>query len=368
MKNLLYLVFITGYILSAYPQKDTALYIFIGHPRSDDRDYQHVLETVEKIDYSKYELILLGGDLTWNTSREWSTLQYCDSIFNLGDENTHLAIGNHDLDNVSDLLEFTGKPRFYAFSHNNIAFIVIDTEISTPDITDEQLELIRNVADTIETSDYLVLIQHRILWMVGVDELSHLMDSVAASTRNLSSTNFYNEVYPNLLKARNNGVQVLCLAGDRTDINIVYSPEDSIQFVASGMVGTFADENNYAVLLTHNLDSGKLDFDFISLSEIDTVSPVIPSPVPESDIMLKGFNVYPNPVKDILHINSEIDIKHDLYIELLEINGVKITGFTLKKGFKDTGIDFSGFSPGLYIIRIIYGSNSLSRKILVNDH
>jgi hypothetical protein len=364
MKKILYVIFIVGSFLSAYTQKDTALYIFIGHPRSDDRDYQHVLKTVEKIDYSKYELILLGGDLTWNTSSQWSTLQYCDSIFNLGGENTHLAIGNHDLDNVADLLEFTKKPRFYTFSHNNITFIVLDTEISTPDITGDQLELIQNLADTIVTSDYLVLIQHRILWMVGVDELIHLKDSVAASTRNLNNTNFYDTVYPNLQKAKQNGVKVLCLAGDRTDINIEYSPEDSIQFVASGMVGTFADENNYAVLLTHNLDSGKLDYDFISLSEIDTVSPVIPSEIPGIDGLYQTINIYPNPVKDILHIYCEINITHDVYIELLDISGAKITGFTLKKGAEVTEIDLAGLSPGVYIIKITNNSNILTRKIL----
>jgi hypothetical protein len=366
MKNILLLVLIVGYFMSVYTQEDTALYIFIGHPRSDDRDFQHVLETVKKIDYSKYELILLGGDLTWNTSRQWSTLQYCDSIFNLGDDNTHLAIGNHDMDNVGDLLEFTKKPRFYAFSNNNITFLVLDTEISTPDITGEQLELIQNVADTIETSDYLVLLQHRILWMVGVDELSHLKDSVAASTRNLNSTNFYDDVYPNLQKAKQNGVEVLCLAGDRTDINIEYSPEDSIQFVASGMVGTFSDENNYAVLLTHNLGSGKLDYDFISLSEIDTIASIPPSAVPETNVLFQGINIYPNPVKDILHIYSEVDITHDVYIEILDISGVQVTGFILKKGFKGTDINIADFLPGVYIIRITDDSNSLTRKLLIN--
>jgi hypothetical protein len=366
MKNILLLVLIVGYFMSVYTQEDTALYIFIGHPRSDDRDFQHVLETVEKIDYSKYELILLGGDLTWNTSRQWSTLQYCDSIFKLGDDNTHLAIGNHDMDNVGDLLEFTKKPLFYAFSNNNITFLVLDTEISTPDITGEQLELIQNVADTIETSDYLVLLQHRILWMVGVDELSHLKDSVAASTRNLNSTNFYDDVYPNLQEARNNGVEVLCLAGDRTDINIEYSPEDSIQFVASGMVGTFADENNYAVLLTHDLDSGRLNYDFVALSEIDTIASIPPSAVPETNVLFQGINIYPNPVEDILHIYSEIGFKHNVYIELLDVSGVKIKGFNLKKGAEVIEINTAYLSPGVYIIRITNDSNILTRKILIN--
>jgi len=361
------MVLVAGSFLSVYAQGDTALYIFIGHPRSDDRDYQHVLKTVEKIDYSKYELILLGGDLTWNTSREWSTLQYCDSIFNLGDENTHLAIGNHDLDDAASLLEFTGKPRFYTFNHNNITFIVLDTEISTPDITGDQLGLIQNVADTIKTSDYLVLLQHRILWMVGVDDLSHLMDSVAASTRNLSRTNFYDEVYPNLQKARNNGVEVLCLAGDRTDINIVYSPEDSIQFVASGMVGTFADENNYAILLTHNLDSGKLDYEFIALSEIDTVSSVPPSAIPGIDGLYQGINIYPNPVKDILRICNQNDVTQKVSIELMDVSGTKIKELTLRSGFNSVDFDLSDFSPGVYILRIRNDSEIMTRKILKEE-
>jgi hypothetical protein len=364
MKNILFLVFIAGYFLSAYPQEDTALYLFIGHPRDDDRILQHVLKTVEKIDYSKYELILLGGDLTWNTSREWSTLEYCDSIFNLGDENTHLAIGNHDLDNVASLLEFTKKPRFHAFSNNNITFLVLDTEISTPDITGDQLELIQNVADTIETSDYLVLLQHRILWMVGVDDLSHLMDSVAASTRNLSNTNFYDDVYPNLQKAKHNGVEVLCLAGDRTDINIMYSPEDSIQFLASGMKETFSDENNFAILLTHNLDSGKLGYEFIALSEIDTVSSVPPSAVPETNILFQGLSIYPNPVKDFLQICSQTDITQKVYFDLLDVSGTKINGLILSNAFNNAEIDLSGFSPGVYFVRISNNNKIITRKIL----
>ena len=365
MKHIFVLIFIVSSYLSAYTQEDTALYIFIGHPRSDDKTYQHVLEKVEKIDYSKFDLILLGGDLTWNTSQDRSTLEYCDSIFNLGDENTHLATGNHDKDDITSLLEFTGKPRFYSFSYNNITFLVLDTEISTPDFTGDQLELIQNVTDTIETSDHLVLLHHRILWMVGVDDLSHLMDSVAASTRNLSSTNFYDEVYPNLQKAKHNGVEVLCLAGDRTDINIEYTPEDSIKFLGSGMVGTFTDENNYAILFTHILDSGKLDWEFIALSEIDTISPDIPSSARKNNVLFQGFNIYPNPAGDILRIRSQTGIEQEIFIEVLDISGTKIKEFTFKNGFVSTDIDLSGYLSGVYFMRIGNNHKIITRKIIL---
>ena len=108
-KNLLYSLFILLTFAShaLLAQADTIQYLFMGHPRYDDREHEYVLKTVEKLDYSKFELLLLGGDLTWNTSELISTLEYCDAIFNLSDTKTHLAIGNHDIDNITRLLSFT---------------------------------------------------------------------------------------------------------------------------------------------------------------------------------------------------------------------------------------------------------------------
>jgi len=56
---------------------DTVKYLFLGHPRYDDKN-EYVIEKVEKLDYKSYDLLLLGGDLTWNTSELISTLAYCD--------------------------------------------------------------------------------------------------------------------------------------------------------------------------------------------------------------------------------------------------------------------------------------------------
>lgn len=362
MKTLFSLIFIVFSCLSANSQEDSVLYLFMGHPRDDDKINERLLKTVEKIDYSKFSLLLLGGDLTWNTSAEVSTLEYCDSILNLGDENTHLAIGNHDKDNITSLLEFTHKPRFYAFSKNNITFLVLDTEISTPNFSGDQLALIQNVADTIEISDYLILLQHRIFWMVGNNDLAYLLDSVGQSTRNLGTTNFYDDVYPNLQKVKSRGVEVLCLAGDRTDLNIEYCPEDSIQFLASGMKGTYTDENNYTILLTHNLTSGKLDWEFLALSEIDTVNP--PVVVPQINTSLQGLNIFPNPFQDVFRISKTTGVEQRIFIEVLDLKGIKITEATLENGHNNINIDLTGFSPGVYFIRLSDRRGIVTRKIL----
>ena len=321
MKKLPSLLIILFPFFHAFSQSDTVRYLFMGHTRDDNRDYEHVLKTIEKIDYTKYCLTLLGGDLTWNTSAERSTLEYCDKIFHLGSDSTHLSTGNHDLDNLSLLLEFTKKPRFYAITRNNIVFVIMNTEVSSPDIKDEQLAMIQNVADSIEKADYLVIIHHRILWMVGVPELAYLMDSVAASTKNLTHTNFYSDVYPLLQKVKNKGIEILCLAGDRTDVNITYYPEDSITFLASGMRGTAPDDSNYAIVLTQVLSKDSLEWNYVNLSNMDTLaeSPVISTLNERTGN--GSMEIFPNPTPGIVNVWLKDFQNEKMQLEILNQNG-----------------------------------------------
>jgi hypothetical protein len=340
----------------------------MGHPRDDDREHEYVLKTVEKLDYSKFDLLLLGGDLTWNTSELVSTMDYCDTIFNLGDPDTHLAIGNHDMDNINRLLSYTKKERFYSFSRNNLTFIVLDTELSTPDISGTQLDLIKAVADTIKHSDYLVLIHHRILWMADNPDLAHLRDSVASSSRNLSSSNFLNEVYPELQKVKNKGIPVYCIAGDRTDINIEYSIEDSIQFIASGMVGTFPDEDNYAVVLTHYTEEPLLEYEFVPLSEMDTVAESSTQATNHFYKSTLGFHMYPNPSPGKIIIQFE-PVNEAMIAEIYTLQGVKIMELGIPENRNIITVDMTSLENGLYQVCIRNDHVSRTEKLfLFNTH
>ena len=62
---------------SVNAQTDTVKYLFLGHPRYDDKN-EYVIKKVEKLDDERYDLLLLKEDLTWNTSALISTLDYCD--------------------------------------------------------------------------------------------------------------------------------------------------------------------------------------------------------------------------------------------------------------------------------------------------
>jgi len=84
--------------------------------------------------------------------------------------------------------------------------------------------------------------------MIGNDNLDSLLSLVGGSTRDISLTNFYTDIYPLLLNVEEKGIDVVCIAGDRTNINIEYITTDSIQFIATGMKPAQSDSNNYVVI------------------------------------------------------------------------------------------------------------------------
>ena len=361
-----FIIFVTFSSNALKAQTDTIQYLFMGHPRLDDRENEFVLKTVENLDYSKFELLLIGGDLTWHTSELTSTLEYMDCIFDLGGPNTFLAMGNHDNDNLDRLLSYTKKDRFYSFSRNNLTFIVLDTELSTPSITGAQLDIIKTVADTIKNSDYLVIVHHRIIWMADNPDLAHLKDSVAASSKNLSSSNFFPVVYPELQKVKNKGIPVYCIAGDRTNINIEYSKEDSIQFIASGMVGTYPDSANYTVVLTHIPNEHLLTYEFVPLSEMDTIKRVCEPNTSANNISI-DCRIYPNPCSNQLFVQLSEPMHNIVKAELISPFGKKIFETNIPQDKKSILFDTSSLKSGLYIIRISDNQKSYTKKLFVVD-
>jgi hypothetical protein len=294
-------------------------------------------------------------------------MDYCDNIFNLGDPDTRLAIGNDDRDNISRLLAYTKKERFYSFSRNNLTFVVLDTELSTPDISGSQLDLVKAVADTIRHSDYLVLILHRILWMADNPDLAHLKNSVASSSRNLYSSNFLSELYPELQKVKSKGIPVYCIAGDRTDINIEYSIEDSIQLIASGMVGTFPDENNYAVVLTHYPGEHLLEYDFVPLSEMDTIAEVSTQTAYLPDKPGFGFRIYPNPSPGQIIIEFDEPVGEAVEIEVFSLQGTKILEFCIPENRNTIAIDMTSLDYGLYHVCVRNDHVFRTEKIFLSN-
>ena len=238
------------------------------HPRSENRTVQSVLPEIEKIDFSLYDMTLLGGDLTYYTSIDRTSMDYLDKLFNLKSQNTLWTMGNHDLNNRSLIQEYTGRPSYFSYYRDGITFVVLDVELNASGLTKSlisgaQLDWLKTISDTISKSDYMLILHGRLLWMIGNDDFKTRLDSVAESTKQLVTTNFYPDVFPLLQNVKAKGIPVICLGGDKSKIDNDYSPEDSIHFLASTMAPEFTDDQNHVMVFTYNKTAKEMSWKYV---------------------------------------------------------------------------------------------------------
>ena len=103
---------------------------------------------VERIDFSRYDLRLLGGDYAPSGTGSRSTVDYLDAILDLSNPNVLAALGNHDTSHKSYFNDATGRPSYYAFQTNGIAFVVLDTTDDGNDILGGELAMVHNTVNT----------------------------------------------------------------------------------------------------------------------------------------------------------------------------------------------------------------------------
>ena len=99
---------------------------------------------------------------------------------------------------------------------------------------------------------------------------------------------------------------------------------------------------------------------------IDSTALIINNPsnpcvgINESFVNLKNFKVYPNPVSNILHIESEIQLEAETEIEITNTLGQTV----LKQGFNKE-IDLASLSSGYYILKVISAMFSMFSMFLM---
>jgi hypothetical protein len=341
-------------------QSDSLLkFIFVPHPRSEDRTNQSVYPGILNIDFTNYDVRMLGGDITYSTSKDSATLAYCDNLFNIGSPNTLWSLGNHDVQsgNRSLIKKFTGRESFYSYGRDGVTFIVLDTELDANGfantfIKDEQLQMVQSVCDSITESSVLILLLHRFMWMINNDYFKTMLtDSIAASSRSMDTTNFYSDIYPLLQEVKNKGIKVLVFGGDKSKINIAYSPEDSITFYAARLADDLPDSINNVIILDYNLRSKKITYNFIPLSEM------IASVVQEPSQLPLGFALsqnYPNPFNPTTNIEFYIPGSGFVSLKVYDILGRKVAILVdeyMPGGNYEVEWDGSYLSGGVYFYR-----------------
>ena len=85
-----------------------------------------------------------------------------------------------------------------------------------------------------------------------------------------------------------------------------------------------------------------------------------------ADDALVDIQMYPNPVLDRLYIGNSGDNTIEIDIELIDSKGVRL--FRYIDVLLDVGcihsVDMSSFAPGVYYIRLMYGEETKTMKIL----
>jgi predicted phosphohydrolase len=263
-------------------------YLFIGHPRGDvppRGPSQVVQRPLEHLDYTEYDLLMLGGDLTWDSSLNPATAAtYLDTIFDLHEPSRFLALGNHDAYYRPNISRVTGRPASYAFKTNSITFMVLDTTDTGHNIQGSKLTMLRNTVASLSNCTHLIVISHHFIWMADYAPLAHLKHDprIAVTSRSLSGLNFYSEVYPELLHAQTNGVQVIWLSGDRTgdigqEFHIEHTTSNGIHYLAAGLKEQLPEDKKSVIIFEHDEQRGELTWEFTHVSELPRkdVSPVI---------------------------------------------------------------------------------------------
>jgi hypothetical protein len=374
-KTILTFLILTVSVIDLFPQSDSLLkFIFIPHPRSEDRENLSVNPDIAKIDFSMYDVLMLGGDLTFDTDNSSATLAHCDSVFDLGNPNTLWSLGNHDVQSGHRQLikDFTGRDSYYSYTRDGITFLVLDTELdangsSSTFITGAQLQMVQNVCDSIMDSRYLILLHHRLMWMINNDDFKdRLTDSIALSSRLLDTTNFYSDIYPLLQNVKNKGIQVLVFGGDRSDFNVEYNPEDSITFYAAALSVDVPDSLKNVIVLNYNLYNKLINIEFVPLFE-DTITTDVRRIFSSPGRFVLNQN-YPNPFNPTTTISWYSPLSGRQTLKIYDILGNEIT--TLVNEFKPAGnyevmFDGRNLPSGVYYYRLQSGKFTITKKLVL---
>ena len=235
-----FLIFLTACSGEHDAQYKAEKIIHISHTRSNANPDIDSLATL--IDYSQYDLRLLGGDMAYLSSFDDETMINLDGYFDLSDPRTLWALGNHDYSDTTRIKSFTQRGLYYAYHQHGITYIVTDTQRDQSSILNDQLDFLHNVLDTLNKSNFLILMTHKLIWMHDDPHMHDMMDSIPNGVSGNCShctnpNNFRSEIYPRLVDLQNDGVKVICLAGDiglKVDSFYFKDPE-GIEFLASGI-------------------------------------------------------------------------------------------------------------------------------------
>lgn len=248
-------------------------FLFLSHTYIPDPNQNLIDSTVMRIDFDRFDKVMLGGDLFRSTTTDTATFLRADSIFDFRSNKSFWAIGNHDYDHPDMVRNYLGHELFFSRYHNGITFLVLDTQDSACSMVNDQLNLIQNVTDTLQTSTCLMVLCHKLIFMPGDPLLEPMIDSICNGDFGTCSwctspNNYYQDVYPKLVQVRQRGIKVLVVAGDVGNKvkHFEYRSPEGIQYIASGM--NSAASNNEVLRMEYSSSDGVPTWNFFPLNAL----------------------------------------------------------------------------------------------------
>jgi hypothetical protein len=86
----------------------------------------------------------------------------------------------------------------------------------------------------------------------------------------------------------------------------------------------------------------------------------------QNEISIGSIKYYPNPVTDQLHVELEADQSGVAKIDIVDVLGrnLRTQTFTVNSGANEINLDFSGMTPGLYLLHVNMGEENYSVNVI----
>jgi hypothetical protein len=138
------------------------------------------------------------------------------------------------------------------------------------------------------------------------------------------------------------------LAYDKSDLIVPFFYEDILAYFSFGYNNMVIGYRGYEYENQTWIDADKMVFYYSNYSNPLNIN---------DEIVSKSISLYPNPVHDILIINSEIPLTK---VEIYSLLGKKVTEVTTNFD----AIQVNNLSNGIYILKIFSEKGSTSRKLI----
>lgn len=143
--------------------------------------------------------------------------------------------------------------------------------------------------------------------------------------------------------------------GNKVWANIVGMGIDTTLLVASGNILTNLDAGTYNIKLS-NEKGYFTKFDNVTVISVNEIN----------NNSVANFTAYPNPAKDQLNVNFNIEGSQNVTVKLVSVNGQVALAETFNaNGNVNRTIDVSNYAQGIYFVQVVTANGVATQKVAI---